>query len=69
MAGEKVHALEVGLPVPNIADLSDETRKYWDLCSEKLGMVPNMIKAYGWAPAKTLLFRIIIFYFSIGYMI
>ena len=51
MAGEKVHALEVGLPVPNIADLSDETRKYWDLCSEKLGIVPNVIKAYSFDDA------------------
>ena len=46
MSEEKVHALEVGLPVPNIEDLSDETRKYWELCLEKLGMVPNVIKAY-----------------------
>jgi len=43
---EKVHALEVGLPVPDADDLSPETRKYWDLCAEKLGMVPNVIKAY-----------------------
>ena len=46
MTKEKVHALEVGLPVPNIEDLSEETRKYWELCLEKLGMAPNVIKAY-----------------------
>jgi uncharacterized peroxidase-related enzyme len=43
---EKVHALEIGLPVPDADDLSPETRKYWDLCAEKLGLVPNVIKAY-----------------------
>ncbi|UUX50576.1 peroxidase-related enzyme [Nisaea acidiphila] len=46
MSKEKVHALELGLPVPDAGELSEETRKYWDLCAEKLGLVPNVIKAY-----------------------
>lgn len=46
MSKQKVHALEVGLPVPDAEALSEETRKYWDLCAEKLGLVPNVIKAY-----------------------
>ena len=46
MSEGKVHALEEGLPVPELEALSPETRRYWELCQEKLGMVPNVIKAY-----------------------
>ena len=45
-----VHAL--ALPVPKPKDLSPETRKYWDLCREKLGIVPNVIAAYSFDDEK-----------------
>lgn len=48
----EVHALEAGLPIPKRAELSEETGKYWDLCREKLGLVPNVIKAYSFDDAK-----------------
>ncbi len=45
-----VHALNI--PVPEPDDLSPETRKYWEICREKLGMVPNVIAAYSFDDAK-----------------
>ncbi|MCG8690403.1 MAG: peroxidase-related enzyme [Minwuiales bacterium] len=45
-----VHALNI--PVPKPGELSPETRKYWEICREKLGMVPNVIAAYSFDDAK-----------------
>jgi uncharacterized peroxidase-related enzyme len=44
---EKVTALD--LPM---ADLSDGTRAYFAKCEEKLGMVPNVLKAYAFDEKK-----------------
>ena len=34
------------LDLPMIDPLPPETQKYFDICQEKLGMVPNVLKAY-----------------------
>lgn len=34
------------LDLPMVDPLPDQTRKYFDICQEKLGMVPNVLKAY-----------------------
>ncbi|MEQ9258205.1 MAG: peroxidase-related enzyme [Roseovarius sp.] len=34
------------LDLPMADPLPPETRKYFDICTEKLGMVPNVLKAY-----------------------
>lgn len=34
------------LDLPMVAPLPDATRKYFDICAEKLGLVPNVLKAY-----------------------
>lgn len=34
------------LDLPAVDPLPEETRKYFDLCNEKLGMVPNVLRAY-----------------------
>lgn len=39
---ERVTALDLSPVDP----LPDETQKYFDLCQEKLGLVPNVLKAY-----------------------
>jgi uncharacterized peroxidase-related enzyme len=39
---EKVTALDL----PIVDPLPEETQKYFDLCDEKLGLVPNVLKAY-----------------------
>lgn len=39
---EQIHALDL----PMVDPLPDATRKYFDVCQDKLGMVPNVLKAY-----------------------
>lgn len=34
------------LNLPMVEPLPDETQKYFDICTEKLGMVPNVLQAY-----------------------
>ena len=34
------------LDLPMVEPLPDGTRKYFDICAEKLGLVPNVLKAY-----------------------
>ncbi|QYX55908.1 peroxidase-related enzyme [Roseovarius sp. SCSIO 43702] len=34
------------LDLPMVDPLPEATRKYFDICQEKLGMVPNVLKAY-----------------------
>lgn len=40
----KVVALD--LPVPDYSELPESVQKYFDKCQEKLGMIPNVLKAY-----------------------
>lgn len=47
-----VHAL----PVPNEADLDPDLRKYFEICREKLGLVPNVLRAFSFRPARLRLF-------------
>ncbi|PLX36573.1 MAG: alkylhydroperoxidase [Hyphomicrobiales bacterium] len=41
----------IALDLP-MADLSEDTRAYFDKCDEKLGLVPNVLKAYAFDEAK-----------------
>lgn len=34
------------LDLPMVSPLPEATRKYFDICAEKLGLVPNVLKAY-----------------------
>ncbi|MCR9214657.1 MAG: peroxidase-related enzyme [Proteobacteria bacterium] len=45
-----IHGLDV--PVPAREDLDEGTRKYFDICDEKLGMVPNVLASYSFDPVK-----------------
>jgi len=40
----KVVALD--LPIPEIKDMPEDTQKYFQICQEKLGMIPNVLTAY-----------------------
>ncbi|MEP2943069.1 MAG: peroxidase-related enzyme [Hyphomicrobiales bacterium] len=40
------------LNLPIIEPLSEETQKYFALCEEKLGMIPNVLKAYAFDEVK-----------------
>ncbi|MAO92931.1 MAG: alkylhydroperoxidase [Rhodospirillaceae bacterium] len=45
---EKIHAL----PVPDEATLDPDLQKYFAICREKLGLLPNVLKAYSFRPAR-----------------
>ena len=34
------------LDLPMVDPLPEQTQKYFDICQEKLGMVPNVLKAH-----------------------
>ncbi len=34
------------LPIPEIKDMPEDTQKYFQICQEKLGMIPNVLTAY-----------------------
>ena len=34
------------IPVPEIDHLDEETRKYFKICEDKLGMIPNVLRTY-----------------------
>lgn len=40
------------LDLPQVDPLPPETQKYFDICQEKLGMVPNVLRAYAFDIAK-----------------
>jgi uncharacterized peroxidase-related enzyme len=48
MTKHDVHAL----PVPNEADLDPDLRKYFEICRQKLGLVPNVLRAYSFRPDR-----------------
>lgn len=45
---DAVTALNLPMAVP----LSEETQKYFSLCEEKLGLIPNVLKAYAFDDVK-----------------
>ena len=40
------HVVALDLPIPEIQDMPEDTRKYFQICQEKLGMIPNVLTAY-----------------------
>lgn len=47
-ARDSVHAL----PVPDEADLDPDLQKYFDICREKLGLVPNVLRSFSFRPDR-----------------
>lgn len=45
-----ITALDIEIPEP--ADLDGDMRKYFQVCEEKLGLVPNVLKAYSFDQDK-----------------
>src|SRR5210317_1681978 len=39
-------SLPTALNLPMVDPLPEETQKYFDICTQKLGMIPNVLKAY-----------------------
>ena len=46
MKSQPDHITALDLPIPEHDQLSPEFQKYFSVCEEKLGMVPNVLKAY-----------------------
>ncbi|TCM75460.1 peroxidase-related enzyme [Rhodovulum steppense] len=44
--------LPTALDLPPVDPLPPETRKYFDICAERLGLVPNVLRAYAFDIAK-----------------
>ena len=44
MKKKKIIALNIDIPLPD--QLPEETQKYLNICQEKLGLVPNVLKTY-----------------------
>jgi uncharacterized peroxidase-related enzyme len=47
---DHIHAIDV--PVPETAELDPDLQKYFAICQEKLGMVPNVLRSYAAAPER-----------------
>jgi len=43
---KNTNVVALDLPIPDMKDLPEDVRKYFDICLEKLGMVPNVLTAY-----------------------
>jgi uncharacterized peroxidase-related enzyme len=48
MSNQKPTALDL----PMMDPLPEHIQKYFDICTEKLGMIPNVLQAYAFDPAK-----------------
>ena len=46
------HDLPTALNLPQMEPLPGPTQKYFDVCQDKLGMVPNVLRAYAFDEAK-----------------
>ena len=40
------------LPVPEISDLDEDLQKYFRICEEKLGLIPNVLRSYTLRPDR-----------------
>lgn len=52
MGGPQLTGKITALDIQNEAPLSDKTKAYFDLCQEKLGLVPNVLQAYAFDESK-----------------
>ena len=48
MSDSKIHALDL----PMVDPLPAPTQKYFDICQDKLGMIPNVLQSYAFDVAK-----------------
>ena len=46
------HVIALDIPLPETKDLPERTAKFFNICQEKLGMVPNVLRAYSFDTAK-----------------
>lgn len=46
------HVTALDLPEPERAAMDEDMRRYFEVCEEKLGMVPNVLRAYSFDQGK-----------------
>jgi uncharacterized peroxidase-related enzyme len=42
----------IALDLPAVDPLPEDIARYYEVCQEKLGMIPNVLKTYGFAPER-----------------
>lgn len=42
----------IALDLPPVDPLPDDVKRYYEVCEEKLGMIPNVLAVYGFAPDR-----------------
>lgn len=47
---DHVHALD--LPIPEAGEMDEDLQKYFAVCQDKLGMVPNVLRSYAVVPER-----------------
>jgi len=52
MSAQPDHIHAIDLPIPETDDLEPDLKKYFEVCQEKLGMVPNVLRSYAVAPER-----------------
>jgi len=52
MSAQPDHIHDLDLPIPETAALDEDMQKYFAICQDKLGMVPNVLRSYAIAPER-----------------
>lgn len=52
MTAQPDHVHGIDIPIPDTDDLEPDLQKYFAICQEKLGMVPNVLRSYAVAPER-----------------
>tara|TARA_A100001037_G_C14970019_1_gene553296 strand:+ start:327 stop:908 length:582 start_codon:yes stop_codon:yes gene_type:complete len=47
---DHIHALDI--PIPETGELDEDLQKYFAICQEKLGIVPNVLRSYAVVPER-----------------
>lgn len=46
------HVICLDIPIPDTSELPERTQKFFNICTEKLGLVPNVLRAYSFDTDK-----------------
>jgi len=52
MTAQPDHVHGIDIPIPEFGELEPDLQKYFAICQEKLGMVPNVLRSYAVAPER-----------------
>ena len=52
MSAQPDHIHDLDLRIPDAEELDEDLRKYFAVCQDKLGMVPNVLQSYAVVPER-----------------